>query len=85
MKILQGIEHLGTLADAQVVAFDVETTGLQPNLDGLRLLQLATYGQDPVVIDCWDLEDTDWIVLTDFFNVERHWVAHNAVFDLGWL
>lgn len=85
MDILQGIEHLDVLDGADVVAFDVETTGLQPNLDGLRLLQLATYGKPPIVIDCWDLDDEDWLDLTEFFSESRTWVAHNAVFDLGWL
>ena len=85
MEILFGIEHLPTLEGATAVAFDVETTGLQPTFGGLRLLQLATYGKAPVVIDCFQLDDNDWIDLEEFFNVERRWIAHNAVFDLGWL
>lgn len=85
MNILQGIEHLHTLDDADLVAFDVETTGLQPVIGGLRLLQLATPGKDPVVIDMWALGPEEEIELDDFFQVERTWIAHNAVFDLGWL
>jgi DNA polymerase I-like protein with 3'-5' exonuclease and polymerase domains len=85
MEILFGIEHLPTLEGATTVAFDVETTGLQPTFGGLRLLQLATYGKTPVVIDCFQLDDNDWIDLEEFFSVERRWIAHNAVFDLGWL
>ncbi|NBW19915.1 MAG: hypothetical protein EBR82_69280, partial [Caulobacteraceae bacterium] len=85
MEILQGIEHLHTLDGASFVAFDVETTGLQPKFGGLRLLQLATIGQAPVVMDCWQFSDEDWITLEEFFSKERTWLAHNAVFDLGWL
>ena len=85
MNILQGIEHLHTLDDAQVIAFDVETTGLQPKFGGLRLLQLATFDRPPVVLDCWSLTDDDWVDLEEFCDVERTWLAHNAVFDLGWL
>ena len=85
MRILQGIEHLHTLEDADLVAFDVETTGLQPTIGGLRLLQLATPGKDPVVIDMWALGPEEEIELDDFFAVERTWIAHNSVFDLGWL
>jgi DNA polymerase I len=82
---LYGIEHLHTLFNATTVAFDCETTGLQPVFGGLRLLQLAAIDRTPVVIDCWDLEDNDWIDLEEFFSVKRFWIAHNAVFDLGWL
>jgi len=85
MNILQGIEHLHTLDGASFVAFDVETTGLQPKFGGLRLLQLATVDQPPVVLDCWQFSDEDWITLENFFTTERTWLAHNAVFDLGWL
>ena len=85
MNILQGLEHLHTLDGADFVAFDVETTGLQPKVGGLRLLQLATFDQAPVVLDCWEFSDEDWIELEDFFAVPRKWMAHNAVFDLGWL
>ena len=85
MTILQGIEHLHTLDDASFVAFDVETTGLQPKFGGLRLLQLATFGKPAVVLDCWSFSDEDWITLEEFCSVSRQWLAHNAVFDLGWL
>lgn len=84
-KYLFGIEHLHTLFNATTVAFDCETTGLQPSFGGLRLLQLAALDRDPVVIDCWELEDHQWVELEDFFSTKRYWIAHNAVFDLGWL
>jgi DNA polymerase I len=85
MKYLQGIEHLHTLFNATTVAFDCETTGLQPVYGGLRLLQLAALDRMPVVIDCWDLEEHHWQDLEEFFSLKRYWLAHNAVFDLGWL
>ena len=85
MKYLQGIEHLHTLFNATTVAFDCETTGLQPVYGGLRLLQLAALDRMPLVIDCWDLEEHHWQDLEEFFSLKRYWLAHNAVFDLGWL
>ena len=85
MQYLQGIEHLHTLFNATTVAFDCETTGLQPVYGGLRLLQLGALDRMPVVIDCWDLEDHHWQDLEEFFSIKRYWLAHNAVFDLGWL
>ncbi len=80
-----GIEYLSTLQDAPWVAFDSETTGLQPTYGGLRLLQFAAPGCEPVVIDAWELHDDEWQPLQDFLAQDRTWVAHNAVFDLGWL
>jgi DNA polymerase I-like protein with 3'-5' exonuclease and polymerase domains len=85
MNYLKGLKHLPRLTEADTVFFDCETTGLQPVLGGLRLLQLHTFDSVPIVIDCWDLQDGDWDVLREFFDTEREWVAHNAVFDLGWL
>lgn len=85
MDFLQGIEHLHTLADEKLIAFDSETTQLQPKMGGMRLLQLGAPGKPPVVLDCFSLDDNDWIEVEEFFSVERTWVAHNAVFDLGWL
>jgi DNA polymerase I len=85
LDFLQGIEHLHTLDDATLIAFDSETTQLQPKMGGMRLLQLGAPGKQPVVLDCFALDDNDWIEVEEFFTVERTWVAHNAVFDLGWL
>ena len=85
MNYLKGLKHLPSLCEADTVFFDCETTGLQPVFGGLRLLQLTTFQGPPVVIDCWDLRDDDWVVLEEFFDTKREWVAHNAVFDLGWL
>lgn len=83
---LFGIEHLSRLADAKLVAFDCETTGLQPERGGLRLLQLGAEGAPVVVIDCWELDPADWETLAAFLTAKpRFWLAHNAVFDLGWL
>jgi len=85
MKINFGVQHLPTLENADVVAFDCETTGLQPVSGGMRLLQFAAEGEFPVVIDCWELDDSGWEALDRFCGQRRRWVAHNAVFDLGWL
>ena len=85
MKINYGIESLQLLETSDLIAFDCETTGLQPVEGGLRLLQLAADGEFPVVIDCWDLSEDDWDRLAEFFEKPRRWVAHNAQFDLGWL
>ena len=86
-KVFYGIQHLEKLATAITIAFDTETCQLQPEVGKLRLLQLGSeVCQAIVVIDLWQLDDKDWAALYRFFdNGGRHWYAHNAVFDLGWL
>jgi len=86
MDFYQGFRHLELFHGAKVIAFDCETTGIQPTFGGLRLLQLASPEVElPLVIDCWELSDEQWVELEEFFAVERIYFAHNAVFDLGWL
>ena len=82
-----GFEHLEKLNTAISLSFDVETCQLQPELGKLRLLQLGSASRRTiVVIDIFTLEDSQLEALERFFqNGERFWLAHNAVFDLGWL
>ena len=85
MNYLMGIEHVASMQNATTIAFDCETTGLQPTPGGLRLLQFAALDRMPVIVDCWDLDDDGWNVLQELFNQQRFWLAHNAAFDIGWL
>lgn len=85
LDVYFGIEHLPLLNTATTVAFDSETTGLQPVIGGLRLLQLGALDKAIVVIDMWELDDNGWDTIRNFFYTKRFWLAHNAVFDLGWL
>ena len=85
-KVLFGVEHLGALTSSTSIAFDTETLQLQPEIGKLRLIQLGCSDTETiVVIDCFDLDEDDWEKVSDFFDVDRRWLAHNAVFDLGWL
>lgn len=86
MSVLFGLENLECLDGASVIAFDTETTGLQPVRGGLRLMQMTAKGCPVVVIDLWELEGEELDVLRRWCSgVSRTWVAHNATFDLGWL
>ena len=86
MKVLHGLEHLHLLDTAIQVAFDSETTGLKPVRGGLRLLQFGCKTRETiVVIDCWDLIEKGWDQVRRFCDTPRHWLAHNATFDIGWL
>ena len=86
MSLLIGIENLVCLDDAQLIAFDTETTGLSPTYGGLRLMQMTAEGCPVVVIDLWELSQEELDELRRWCGAKsRTWVAHNATFDLGWL
>ena len=86
-SVLYGIKELHRLHSASSLAFDTETLQLQPEKGKLRLLQLGSYTlRTIVVVDCFELTENNWNYLRRFFtNGARFWLAHNAVFDLGWL
>ena len=86
-KTYLGFEHLEKLNTATSICFDCETTGLQPEVGGLRLLQLgSTARKIVVVVDLFAATAENLTQLDLFFaNGTRFWTAHNAVFDLGWL
>ena len=86
-SVFYGIKELHRLHSASSLAFDTETLQLQPEKGKLRLLQLGSYTlRTVVVIDCFELTENNWNYLRRFFtNGARFWLAHNAVFDLGWL
>jgi DNA polymerase I-like protein with 3'-5' exonuclease and polymerase domains len=86
-QVFYGIQHLDKIETAASVCFDTETLQLQPERGKLRLLQLGSGARNTVVlIDCFDLDKSEWVKLRRFFGSPvRYWLAHNAVFDLGWL
>lgn len=86
-KILFGVEHLKEISTSISIAFDTETLQLQPEVGKLRLIQLGCQARQVIIIiDCFQLEESDWEKLRLFFtNGDRFWLAHNAVFDLAWL
>ena len=86
-SVFYGIKELHRLHAASSLAFDTETLQLQPEKGKLRLLQLGCYTlKTIVVIDCFELTENNWDYLKRFFtNGARFWLAHNAVFDIGWL
>ena len=86
-KVYHGVEHLDKLSTALDIAFDTETLQLQPQIGKLRLLQFGSeVRQTIVIIDLFNTGEEDWPKIDDFLsNSHRTWVAHNAVFDLGWL
>jgi DNA polymerase III epsilon subunit-like protein len=73
-------EVIADLKDVGLVALDLETTGLDPRKDSIRLLSLATKAAT-YIVDCQSMD------LAELFPLlaEKTLVAHNALFDLGFL
>lgn len=71
---------LPRLREVNRVALDLETTGLDPRKDRVRLLSLATE-KGTWIIDCFEVDPRA------LFSVlaEKELVIHNALFDLGML
>ena len=86
-SVYTGISELKRIRTSTSIAFDTETLQIQPEKGKLRLIQLGcNLTKSIVVIDCFDLTHEDWDTLKQFFHsIDRFWLAHNAVFDLGWL
>ena len=82
-----GVEQLHRLATCTSICFDCETLQLRPEFGKLRLLQLGSAARKTiVVIDLFETDEDGFRALDNFFRgPSRFWLAHNAVFDLGWL
>src|SRR5215208_6962063 len=68
------------LKDVSPVALDLETTGLDPRRDSVRLLSLATEAAT-YIVDCRSVDPAGLFPIL----AEATLVAHNALFDLGFL
>lgn len=73
-------ELMDDLKDVGLAALDLETTGLNPRKDSIRFLSLATEGAT-YIVDCQTVDPTALFPTL----AERTLVAHNALFDLGFL
>ena len=73
---------LPPLCTAPLVGVDTETTGLDPLVDRLRLVQFAVPGGPVVVVDTWQVPVQ---VLEPIFTAKHVLVFHNGGFDLRML
>jgi DNA polymerase-1 len=71
---------IADLKDVALVALDLETTGLNPHKDSIRLLSIAT-GDATYTLDCQCVDPAGLFPIFTQATV----VAHNALFDLGFL
>ena len=84
-QVFYGLDHLKKIETCTEIAFDCETTQLQPVRGGLRLMQFGCMARETIVlIDAWDLLERGWEEIQRFAtNGDRYWLAHNAQFDLA--
>jgi hypothetical protein len=68
------------IRQAQMLALDLETTGLSPRNDRVRLISLAT-AQDTWLIDCFEVDPRPLFEVL----VKKTLLIHNALFDLRFL
>jgi DNA polymerase-1 len=73
-------EVMAGLNDVTLVALDLETTGLNLRNDSIRLLSLAT-NDATYIVDCQQVNPAGIFPIL----VDRTLIAHNALFDLGFL
>ncbi len=71
---------LADLQGADLIALDLETTGLDPRRDSIRLLSVATKDAT-YIVDCQNVDPAELFPILPEATV----VAHNALFDLGFL
>jgi DNA polymerase III epsilon subunit-like protein len=76
----QRAEEIANLKGESLVALDLETTGLDPRRDSIRLLSLATRATT-YIVDCQSVDPAGLFPILAEVTV----VAHNPLFDLRFL
>lgn len=79
------LTFLPAILQTGLFAVDTETTGLDPHMDKLRLIQLAVPSQPVLLIDCRSFLPSGQKLLCDIFSSKAVKVFHNAKFDLQFL
>ncbi len=73
------------LLQAKVMAVDTETTGLNPHISKLRLIQIAVEGSATVIFDCFKLLPEAVKEISDILTSPAIKIFQNAKFDLKFL
>lgn len=73
------------LQSAQVMGIDTETTGLDPHVDKIRLIQIAVENQPTAIFDCFKLLPEGLEQLRMILSSSAVKVFQNAKFDIQFL
>jgi DNA polymerase-1 len=74
--------YLTEIKQAKILAVDTETTGLDPHVDKLRLIQIAAAGLPVLVIDCFSFFLSGINIIKDILETRAVKIFQNAKFDL---
>ena len=87
--VARGLDLRNAIApyrDADVVAVDTETTGLDPHRDSVRLVQLAARGCTTLLVDLFEISDREALEpLAELLRSPVLKVGHNLKFDWKFL
>lgn len=78
-------EALMLINESKILGVDTETTGLDPIIDKIRLLQIAAQNKSVLVIDMFLLSEEGKKKLKNIFNSDSIKVFQNSKFDLKFL
>jgi len=76
------LPYIPVIKQAKVIAVDTETTGLNPHIHKLRLIQIAAEGLPVFVIDCFAFLPNGLQLIKDILETPIVKVFQNAKFDL---
>ncbi|HEY9750391.1 MAG TPA: DNA polymerase, partial [Allocoleopsis sp.] len=76
---------LRSLEDSPILGLDCETTGLDPHIDTIRLIQIATPNQPVILIDALNIAVCDRNPLRQFLSRPVLKITHNGKFDWQFL
>ncbi|MEX0269006.1 DNA polymerase [Leptolyngbyaceae cyanobacterium UHCC 1019] len=77
--------EIAPLLSARVLAIDTETTGIDPQIDQLRLIQIAARDQPILLVDCFQIDVTRCSTLKRLLQSSALKIFHNAKFDWEFL
>ena len=76
------LPYIPSLKESKIMVVDTETTGLDPHIHRIRLIQLAVSGLPVIIIDCFTFLPHGIELLKELLEAANVKVFQNAKFDL---